>query len=365
VERILLVSLSSSPGMTHYTYLLANHMSDNHDVTLLAAHIMDLSQVTERVGVLTARTDSPYLTMQNGNLIEIARIVRRIRALKPDLVHFLSPHPWNIPLSLACIRWSRVVHSLHDPLPHTGEMHRSLIVFFNKHLLSRLTHQVVLHGNVYYQQVRSWLGSIPIHVIPLLNRSARNPKPMPDKPTFLFFGRIEPYKGLDVLLSAAEIMDKDGIEFELVVAGAGSLKPYQSQLARLRHVTVMNYRIEEDQVNRLFEESRFVVMPYTDATQSGIIPISYSNMRPVIVTNVGSLPEYVVHEFTGLIIEPHDPSSLALALKRLLTDLRLTERMALQALDYFRNNLDSTVIASRFLQEVYGISAKEGVRHDN
>lgn len=54
-----------------------------------------------------------------------------------------------------------------------------------------------------------------------------------------------------------------------------------------------------------------VVLPYESATQSGIVQIAYGFEKPVIVTNVGGLPEVVEHKKTGFIVEPNNPKALA------------------------------------------------------
>ena len=66
---------------------------------------------------------------------------------------------------------------------------------------------------------------------------------------------------------------------------------------------IYNYNIPEEEIEKLFLGCRLVVLPYESATQSGIIPISYYYSRPVIVTNVGCLPEFVDQEKTGFIVE--------------------------------------------------------------
>ena len=64
----------------------------------------------------------------------------------------------------------------------------------------------------------------------------------------------------------------------------------------------------------MIRECEFVVVPYVDATQSGVIMSAYAYCKPCIATNVGGLPEMVNNEHNGLIVEPKDVEGLAAAI---------------------------------------------------
>lgn len=151
----------------------------------------------------------------------------------------------------------------------------------------------------------------------------------------LFFGFIRPYKGLDLLLQAmAEEGLKDG-QLKLLVAGEfyEPSQPYFALVRRLglEHCVIFHDRfIEDDQVASYFCGCDFVVLPYREATQSGIAQIAFRYGRPVIATRVGGLPEVIDNGATGLIAEA-SPASLAAAMLRLLhpeTLQRMTEAVS-------------------------------------
>jgi glycosyltransferase involved in cell wall biosynthesis len=77
------------------------------------------------------------------------------------------------------------------------------------------------------------------------------------------------------------------------------------------NVEMRNRLIEDQEAIQLFRQCSVVVLPYTDATQSAVIAAAYAFGKPVIVTDTGALPEYVVEGETGWIIEPRDSSALA------------------------------------------------------
>ena len=131
----------------------------------------------------------------------------------------------------------------------------------------------------------------------------------------LFFGFIREYKGLDLLLGAMADERLERMRVKLIVAGEfyGDPKPYMEQLRTLDisdRVAMHTDFIPDHEVNRYFCAADLVVQPYKTATQSGVSQIAYHFRRPMVVTNVGGLPEIVPNEKAGFVVEP---SSQAIA----------------------------------------------------
>ena len=136
----------------------------------------------------------------------------------------------------------------------------------------------------------------------------------------LFFGFIREYKGLDLLLDAMadERMEKLGVK--LIVAGEfyGDPKPYQEQISRHDigdRVVLHTEFIPDHEVNRYFCAADLVVQPYKNATQSGVSQIAYHFEKPMVVTNVGGLPEIVPDGKAGFVVKP-DSQEIADAIVR-------------------------------------------------
>lgn len=148
----------------------------------------------------------------------------------------------------------------------------------------------------------------------------------------LFFGFIREYKGLDLLLDAMadERMEKLGVK--LIVAGEfyGDPKPYQEQISRHDigdRVVLHTEFIPDHEVNRYFCAADLVVQPYKNATQSGVSQIAYHFEKPMVVTNVGGLPEIVPDGKAGFVVKP-DSQEIADAIVRYFEEdwqQRLTE----------------------------------------
>lgn len=131
----------------------------------------------------------------------------------------------------------------------------------------------------------------------------------------LFFGFIRDYKGLDLLLEAMADERVRALNIKLLVAGEfyTDAKPYWDQITRLGIADKLILKtdfIPDNEVRNYFCAADLVVQPYKHATQSGVTQICYHFDRPMLVTNVGGLPEMVPDGKVGYVVEP-EPKAIA------------------------------------------------------
>lgn len=136
----------------------------------------------------------------------------------------------------------------------------------------------------------------------------------------LFFGFIRDYKGLDILLNAMGEQILDDLPVKLIVAGEfySSEQPYFNIIREkgLGNKIVLHTKfIPNDKVATYFCASDLVVQPYKDATQSGVTQVAYHFDIPMVVTNVGALPEMVPNNVAGIVVKP-DAQKVARAIHR-------------------------------------------------
>lgn len=136
----------------------------------------------------------------------------------------------------------------------------------------------------------------------------------PDVDLILFFGFIRKYKGLDILIQAMTFV-KEKRNVKLLVAGEfyEDEKQYNEFIDELniRDSLIMhNHFIPDSEVRFYLSAADAVIQPYRNATQSGVTPLAFHFEKPMVVTNVGGLPEFVSHEKAGIVTEP-DPQSIA------------------------------------------------------
>ena len=135
----------------------------------------------------------------------------------------------------------------------------------------------------------------------------------PDEKLLVFFGLVRHYKGLDMLLEAMSKLNRKDIR--LLVAGEfyEDQKPYLEFISRhnLQDSVLLHASfIEDGEVKYFICAGDCIVQPYRHATQSGVTPVAYHFEVPMIVTNVGGLPQMVPHNIAGIVCSP-DPSSIA------------------------------------------------------
>lgn len=141
---------------------------------------------------------------------------------------------------------------------------------------------------------------------PMDKKEARAQLKIPENaPTVLFFGFIRKYKGLDLLLEALW----EAPQVHALVAGEcyEDWAFYQKIIADKglsERVHLFTDFIPAEQVRVFFSAADLVVQPYRTATQSGISQIAYHFEKPMVVTNVGGLPEIVRDGVSGYVVEP-------------------------------------------------------------
>lgn len=145
----------------------------------------------------------------------------------------------------------------------------------------------------------------------------------PDRKHILFFGRLSPYKGIDVLLKAVPLVLNE-FKSELFVIAGRSFPGYNlDENICEKHksqILILNRYIPNEELVTLIQESKFVVCPYLDASQSGVLMTAFALNTPVIATNVGAFPEYIEHNVTGMLVTVNDPNKLAEAIMAALNN---------------------------------------------
>lgn len=165
--------------------------------------------------------------------------------------------------------------------------------------------------------------------VPVEKADARLQLALPtEAPIVLFFGFIRAYKGLDLLLEA--LAETPGIH--ALVAGEcyEDWQPYQAIIEKnnlAERVHLHTDFIPADQVRLFFSAADLVVQPYRSATQSGISQIAYHFDKPMVVTNVGGLPEIVTNGISGYVVAP-EAGAIAAAIRDFFEKNRSAEMAA-------------------------------------
>jgi glycosyltransferase involved in cell wall biosynthesis len=141
--------------------------------------------------------------------------------------------------------------------------------------------------------------------------------------TVLFFGRITPYKGLEILYRALPQIANHVPHLRVLVAGRPSanypIPPSPVVPPSVELVTHFE-TVDATTLRSLFQEATVVVLPYVEASQSGVVQTAYAFAKPVVASAVGGLAEVVHDGVTGRLVPPGAPDLLAEAVTELLLD---------------------------------------------
>ncbi len=142
-----------------------------------------------------------------------------------------------------------------------------------------------------------------------------------DSIILLFFGYIRKYKGLDILIEAFPKILKNNPAARLLIVGEfyDKQETYLNQIDKLEikdKVKVINQFVPNEDVAKYYEVSDLVILPYRSATQSGILNVAYGFYKPVVVSDVGGLAEFVDEGKTGYVVNPDSPDAIAEGVKK-------------------------------------------------
>ncbi len=262
------------------------------------------------------------------------RVGRYIRRRKPDMIvspfwlPFMAPCFGTI-LRIAKRKGCRRVAILHNLIPHEhriGDRQFASYFIHSNDAFITLSRSVLEDIDQFDPQRKRPRVYSPHPIYDhygatLTPAEARRAIGLKDEGRYvLFFGFIREYKGLDLLLGAMADERLEQMGVKLIVAGEfyGDPKPYMEQLRNLdfsSRVAMHTEFIPDHEVNRYFCAADIVAQPYKSATQSGVSQIAYNFEKPMLVTNVGGLPEIVPNEKAGFVVEP-DAQQIADALVR-------------------------------------------------
>ncbi|HAB50622.1 MAG: hypothetical protein A2315_05790 [Ignavibacteria bacterium RIFOXYB2_FULL_35_12] len=131
----------------------------------------------------------------------------------------------------------------------------------------------------------------------------------------LFFGYVRKYKGLDLLIEAFPEIQSSIPNAKLLIVGEFYNSPafYTDTIKNLsieKDTVIVNKFVPNEDVAKYYTACDLVILPYRSATQSGILNVAYGFLKPVLVTNVGGLSEFVDDRKTGIIIKPDSPKEI-------------------------------------------------------
>jgi glycosyltransferase involved in cell wall biosynthesis len=267
------------------------------------------------------------------NPLNWIRVGNMLKKIKPDIIvvrywlPFMGPALGTILRRAGKNNYSKIIAITDNVLPHEK---RPGDKAFTKYFLASCDAYITMSEKV-LDDLRRFVKTRPaVQVLHPLYDNFGDPVPKDEARKILglnrndriilFFGFIRRYKGLDILLEAMKIIRQKNAGIKLLVAGEfyEDDKPYLDLIEQNQLDDVLILRtqfIADKDVKYYLCAADAVIQPYRNATQSGVTPLAYHFEKPMVVTNVGSLPALVPDGKVGLIAEP-DAASIAAAVMR-------------------------------------------------
>lgn len=320
-------------GIAHYTSLLYRQMSKRNHVRMIS-YRLQYPKFLYPGGEQKEDKDDAFriagtrFLLNTVNPVSYLLTAREIRKLKPDLLIIQWWHPFFAPAYVSITKLLKkrvpILYICHNVLPHevfpcsrfltrqalgngwcfivqSEEDERNLCSLLKAPVYQRTVHPTY---SVFRQKKLDRLEARKQLAI------------SSQKQVLLFFGFVRKYKGLKYILQAMPEIRRQLPECELLIVGDFFGNDKEQYLTMVRRfgidgcVRIFDGYIPDAEVETYFAASNLVVLPYESATQSGIVQIAFGFGIPVIVTNVGGLPEVVDDGKTGYVVPPFDSREL-------------------------------------------------------
>ena len=242
----------------------------------------------------------------------LLEIRRELRKWRPEIVHV---HENYDPRLVALTSGYRTVFTVHDPVQHPGARPLTAAEERIFKWWFRRAERFVVHGPALAEELAPMVGRARIVVIPHGVWPRSEPLVRPESPAVLLFGRLEQYKGVEVLVEGMRLVWDQRPEVRLVVAGAG---PAARLVPDDQRISLIPRYIREKEVDELLAGASLTVLPYTQASQSGVGVLAIAAGVPVVVSDLGALPELAYD--SSFVFEAGNPRALAQTILRHLDD---------------------------------------------
>ena len=345
-----------STGTSEYWINLANAISKKCDLHLfLPSSLRNPKMSLYLEESVNVHYFKKFKFFDVRNIFSLLRLCRQILKLGPSLVHLPGGIPFGLPMIYPLMKMKcPLVITIHEPVPRITPLkyidfdanvvvqspYSPLESLYERLLLQihmRTASAVIVAGKSvereatqYWKSRKYRIFTVPfgayVHYTKLIKLPVKE-----EETTVLFFGTMRPGKGLGYLIKAEPAISRKIKDLKIIIAGRGSATArgiYRGMIRNSQHFEIYDHFLEDEQLCELFQRASIVVLPYYGPqSQSGVVFTAYAFLKPVVITNVGSLPEAVTHGETGLVIPQHSVEALSNAIITLLKDENTRERM--------------------------------------
>ena len=369
--RILVVATISGAGMGPYVSEIANTFSATDDVYFL---FNDTDSFYKRNIKEELHKKSIFYSKKSSRIHQVVTkifderrglyqaILEECKRLDIDIVHFINGCRNEYIYRKLKQNGIKILTTVHDLHPHESSSRffkRLREKFYWHKSFKRIceSRYLVTNSMIQYQEIKDkfkdkyvFSHEFPSLVTKEIQEGIEKSKELENiiKPYILFFGRIEAYKGLNILCDAFVNSPELNKNYNLVIAGRGKLN-YEIG-ANLDSIVFINRYIKDTEIAQLYKNAAAVVYPYISATQSGVLSLAFYYQVPVLTSDIPYFKAVINDYCTGYIFKNGDSEDLASKLKQLLRSNN--DAIKKNQADYYSKFYQSSAIREQLL-EIY------------
>lgn len=332
--HISLFVSNTDGGLLHYCSQLANALAKRIKVSVIAPEGVRNEYFSPAVEIVQVPFNK-ISTWLGVSILSPKRLYNIINEINADILHITSPD-----ISLATILPlldMPTISTIHDPITPSAAHITDNLQILTDDIARRMYYRYSKHFFVHGEEMSRILKNrgISEQTVTSINhghygffKEYLSEGQQTEPYTILFFGFISPHKGVSTLLKSENKIFAEVPDADIVIAGKGNFSQYDNLITDSQRYNIINRFVTNEEVAKLFSRATVVVLPYNEATQSGVVPIAYPFGNPVVATDVGSIPEVIDEGETGLVVPPKDEEELADAIVKILKDPALREKMS-------------------------------------
>lgn len=315
--KILLATFSDNPDHQDITFgmyeNLYNAKRSEHEIWLLGTNKPKVPVLNTKNAHLVACPKKPGIEKKTFDIKELFSIIRWINRENFDVIFFETLHVWNLAIMFRAKKNIRIYQMIHDLIPHEGDRQAKTVDLMNK-AVCKMADYIVLANRKYLLKATEIYGidSDRIRYVDLWRRFPEYTEPCFEK-RVLFFGRMNPYKGVDNFLKIVKLCPE--VQFIAVGRVDPQVQNFVDQLKLFPNVTLIDRYVNYEEMEGFFKKSDWVILPYHTATQSGVVIDSCRYGRPCIAFNVGAVSEQINEGINGYLIEQGNIEAFAKKLR--------------------------------------------------
>ena len=277
---------------------------------------------------------SSYFKSNDKITLNIVTIIRKRNKLKKIKINHLIDKIDNFTIKILC---NKIKQKGYDAINVVGHMYPmdiiaakfdknkvwiSLHEIYKNHLsqnkeLTTVTkfaidnnYQIIVHSSFIFNKIRNYTSKVTLIRFGPFETYNTYATKTESNSYLLFFGYILPYKGLELLYKAYQILKEKGLNIPIIIAGKGQ-DNYLELFSKEKNVQIIKKYISNQDLVSLINNCSYVICPYLSASQSGIPQTANALGKRVIATNVGAFAETIFNNENGYLVKTNDPEDMA------------------------------------------------------